>query len=100
MRGLLGTYMSFLDDSQTPNVFGWAHRFVLGKPAGCRMRSSHLPLHSSTSTSPSLPLPAMHQPCTGHATCHTHCPPAVHLLSTHHPPTMPPALHPPCTRPP
>ena len=36
VRILLGTYMSFLDDSRTPNAFGWACWFVLGKPATVR----------------------------------------------------------------
>src|SRR6266481_5093132 len=83
-RVLLGKYMSFLDDSRTPNVFGWAFWFVLGKPAGCHAHSSHL-----QSTSPLPPLPTM--PCSA---------PALHLLSTCHPPhaTHPAtALHSSCT---
>src|SRR6266481_4405423 len=79
--------MSFLDDSQTPNAFGWACQFVLGKPAGCHAHSGHLP-----STSPSPPLPAMHPPCTRPA-------PALHLPSTRCPPTVHPPSQPPSNRP-
>jgi len=40
---LLGTYMSFLDGSQTPHVFGWACQFALGKPAA--VQAVALPPH-------------------------------------------------------
>ena len=70
VRILLGTYMSFLDDSQTPNVFGWACWFVLGKPATTH---AAIPPHPYLHRHPFLP-----------STCH--------LPSTHRPPT----IHPPC----
>src|SRR6266481_974245 len=60
-------YMSFLDDSRTPNVFGWACRFVLGKPAAMRIPHPHR-CHFPPST---------HHPPTVHPPS-THCPPAVH----------------------
>src|SRR6266481_581714 len=65
VRILLGTYMSFLDDSQTPNAFGWACRFVLGKPATA---CTAVPLHPHPHCRPFLP-----------STCHL---PLSHFSST------------------
>src|SRR6266481_3269668 len=71
VRILLGTYMSFLDDSRTPNAFGWACRFVLGKPAtACAAVPPHPHPHRHSFPLSTCHLPSTHRPP-------THCPPTV-----------------------
>src|SRR6266481_9843215 len=96
VRILLGTYVSFLDDSQTPNVFGWVCWFVLGKPATAR---TAVPPHPHPHRHPFLPstchLPSTHRPPTVHPPCHLpHHAPIVHLPC--HLPCCAPTVHPPC----
>ena len=52
VRLLLETYMSFLDDSRTPNAFGWACWFVLCKPAGWPLCGS--PIAATTHREPAM----------------------------------------------